>query len=417
LQRPLSPDRGPGDPRRLGRDAHGARSAAGHPAANPGHPCSRPDDQRPGPEAACLLTGRAANVETLFDEQTLDTATKRFRGGIGLQELLLEAAWANGYTGRKLHDSRTVLRFAFNPTLEAGFSTIDIGGILSNVANKFLLEGFFSVERTWRNITAVRSVSDFKTVSSHRLLDNMEYEEVAPDGELKHGTVSEETYTRQARTYGRMFVLTRDKIIDDDLGAFDDIRTRLGAGAARKLNSVFWKTFLNNSAFFTAALGNYISGADTALTDDGTGLQKGVTAFRKLKSPDKKRIGGVPTILLVPPELQFVAQRLYQSTTIDPGSGGTLGTANIHAGRYRPVVADWLSDSEFAGSSAKAWYLFRDPGVLAPVVVSFLDGVQTPTVEAAEADFNKLGMQFRGYFDFGVDLAEPLAGIKAKGEV
>ncbi|GIW55553.1 MAG: hypothetical protein KatS3mg082_1957 [Nitrospiraceae bacterium] len=124
----------------------------------------------------------------------------------------------------------------------------------------------------------------------------------------------------------------------------------------------------------------------------------------------------MPTILLVPPELQFVAQRLYQSTTIDPGSGGTLGTANIHAGRYRPVVADWLSDSEFAGSSAKAWYLFRDPGVLAPVVVSFLDGVQTPTVEAAEADFNTLGMQFRGYFDFGVDLAEPLAGIKAKGE-
>ena len=29
-------------------------------------------------------------------------------------------------------------------------STIDIGGILSNVANKFLLEGFFSVERVWR---------------------------------------------------------------------------------------------------------------------------------------------------------------------------------------------------------------------------------------------------------------------------
>jgi hypothetical protein len=163
-------------------------------------------------------------------------------------------------------------------------------------------------------------------------------------------------------------------------------------------------------------LGTYITGADTALGDDGTGLQKGITAFRKLKSPDKKRIGGVPTILLVPPELQFVAQRLYQSTTVDPGSGGTLGTANIHAGRYRPVVADWLSHSEFSGSSPKAWYLFRDPGVLAPVVVSFLDGVQTPTVESAEADFHKLGMQFRGYFDFGVDLAEPLAGIKAKGE-
>src|SRR5690606_3523268 len=94
-------------------------------------------------------------------------AAKRFRGGIGLQELLLEAAWANGYTGRNFRDSRAVLKFAFKPDISAAFSTIDIGGILSNVANKFLLEGFFSVERTWRNITAVRNVSDFKTVTSY----------------------------------------------------------------------------------------------------------------------------------------------------------------------------------------------------------------------------------------------------------
>ena len=106
-----------------------------------------------------MLTAKLDGVEKLFDEQTLEAAQQRFRGGIGLQELLLEAAWANGYTGRNFRDSRAVLRFAFQPELEAGFSTIDIGGILSNVANKFLLEGFFSVERTWRNICAVRNVS------------------------------------------------------------------------------------------------------------------------------------------------------------------------------------------------------------------------------------------------------------------
>ncbi len=51
----------------------------------------------------------------------------------------------------------------------ASFSTIYIGGVFSNVANKFLLEGVFSIERTWRKITAVRNVSDFKTASSYRL--------------------------------------------------------------------------------------------------------------------------------------------------------------------------------------------------------------------------------------------------------
>jgi hypothetical protein len=53
---------------------------------------------------------------------------------------------------------RTVLRYAFGRGIEAAFSTVDIGGILSNVANKFLLEGFFSVDCTWRNVCAVRNV-------------------------------------------------------------------------------------------------------------------------------------------------------------------------------------------------------------------------------------------------------------------
>ena len=146
-------------------------------------------------EAACMVTAKLDGVENLFDGPTLEAAHKRFHGGITLQELLLEAAWANGYTGRYFREPRSVLRFAFHPELEAGFSTVDIGGILSNVANKFLLEGFFSVERTWRNICAVRNVSDFKTVTSYRLIGKDQYEQVQPGGELKHGTLGNETYT------------------------------------------------------------------------------------------------------------------------------------------------------------------------------------------------------------------------------
>ncbi len=95
--------------------------------------------------------------------------------------------------------------------------TKNIGGILSNVANKFLLDGFFSVERTWRNVCAVRNVSDFKTVTSHRLLDEMEYEEVAPDGEIKHGTLGNETYSNRADTYGLMLSIDRRDVINDVL--------------------------------------------------------------------------------------------------------------------------------------------------------------------------------------------------------
>lgn len=36
-------------------------------------------------------------------------------------------------------------------------------------------------------------------------------------------------------------------------------------------------------------------------------------------------------------------------------------------------------------------------------------------IESEETAFNTLGMQWRGYFDFGVALQEKRAGIKCKG--
>ena len=118
---------------------------------------------------------------------------------LGYRSCCWKAAWANGYTGRNFRDSRAVLRYAFNPGLEAGYSTIDIGGILSNVANKFLLDGFYSVERTWRNVTAVRNVSDFKTVTSYRLIGTDQYEQVAPGG----GTQAWHTWRGEIREQSR----------------------------------------------------------------------------------------------------------------------------------------------------------------------------------------------------------------------
>ncbi|MEK6798860.1 MAG: hypothetical protein AABZ12_07850 [Planctomycetota bacterium] len=100
------------------------------------------------------------------DAGDLSSAVARFRGGIGFQELLLDAARANGFASRSFRDSRSVQRFAFGQNFQAAFSTIGIGGIPSNVASRFLVEGFFIVERTWRTLTHVRDFSDFKTVNN-----------------------------------------------------------------------------------------------------------------------------------------------------------------------------------------------------------------------------------------------------------
>ncbi|HMO94274.1 MAG TPA: hypothetical protein PKD64_18975 [Pirellulaceae bacterium] len=366
-------------------------------------------------EAACLMTGRVSNIDAMFDDQTLNAANDRFRGGIGLQELLLEAAWANGYTGRNFRDSRAVLRYAFNPNLEAGFSTIDVGGILSNVANKFLLEGFFSVERTWRNVTAVRNVSDFKTVTSYRLIGKDQYEQVAPGGELKHGTLGEEKYENKADTYGLMLSIDRRDIINDDLDAITTIPRKLGRGSGLKINDVFWSTFLANTNFFKVANKNFISGATTALSIDG--LTEGEVTFMEQVDSDGKPIGVMPLVLLVPPALSALGSQLYKSMELrDTTASNKYPVANPHQNKFRVEVSRYLSNSQYTGNSSKAWYLLADPSDLPVIEVAFLNGQESPTIETAEADFNKLGVQMRGYHDFGVALQDPRGGVKAKGE-
>ena len=75
-----------------------------------------------------------------------------------------------------------------------------------------------------------------------------------------------------------------------------------------------------------------------------------------------------------------------------------------------------LENSDFTGYSALAWYLLCDPAILATAAMCFLNGQQSPTIESAEADFNTLGIQLRGYHDFGVSFSEYRAGVKSLGE-
>jgi len=368
-------------------------------------------------EAACMLTGglKGDDVQAAYGEKAVDAADKRFRGGIGLQELLLEAAWANGYDGRNFRDSRGVLRFAFRPDIQAGWSTIDIGGILSNVANKFLLEGFFSVERTWRNICAVRNVSDFKTVTSYRLIGRDQYEIVAPGGELKHGTLGEESYTNKADTYGLLLAIDRRDIINDDLGAITTVPRKLGRGSGLKINDIFWTVFLANSDFFKTANKNYLTGTDTVLSIDG--LTKAEVAFLDQTDSDGKPIGIMPAVVLVPTALSAIGTMLYKSLEIrDTTASMKYPVANPHQGKFRTEVSRYLANSAYTGNSAKAWYLLADPADLPVIEVAFLNGQESPTIETADADFNVLGIQMRGYHDFGVNLQDPKGGCKAKGE-
>ena len=377
-------------------------------------------------EAALCSTRKIKNIEKQFDDKTLQAAHSQFRRGAGLQQIMLMAAAANGMPmspGMKITTGniREVLGYCCpdGRNVQAAFSTVSLPGILSNVANKELLEGYMEEDAVWREIAQVKSVSDFKTVTSYRMLDNMEYEKLGPGGVIKHGAVGEESFTRSVDTYAKMFSLTRPDIINDDLSAFDDLRNRIGRGGAIKLNDLFWTTFLGNKAtIFTAARTNYIEGATTNLGTDGIGLGLGQKAWRQRTSPTvdgSKRVSGKPSFILVPPELEVIAESFYVTQNL---ASVKISDANTFRNKYTPIVANQLSDSSISGYSTTAWYLLGDKSQGTPVVVSFLNGQETPTVESADADFNTLGIQFRGYHDFGCDLGDGyLNALMSKGAV
>ena len=122
--------------------------------------------------------------------------------------------------------------------------------------------------------------------------------------------------------------------------------------------------------------------------------------------------------MLVPTALKVLAEQLYKETIVNESTttNKPKPRSNPHAGKFKPVCSAFLSNASYTGHSSLAWYMFADPKVLAALEVAFLNGVDTPTVERADANFNILGIQFRGYIDFGVKEQDPRAAVKMKGE-
>jgi len=347
-------------------------------------------------EAAFALQGGLPNVEKQYDVKTLEAAAKIQRT-TSLGEVLISAAEEGGYTG-----SRRLTAATLRPILQAAWATHSISGILSATVNKFLLAGFNGVESSWRSIASVRSVNDFKALTSYRLNGGMKFEKVAPGGELKNAGVSDESRTISAETYGIMTSVTRNDLINDDLGALTAVPQKLGRGGALKLNDVFWAEFQDDSAFFTTARGNKKTTAGALSLSN---LKAIATLFRKLKDPDGNPVAVDPRVLLVPADSELAAAEIMGSSLLVGGSSAGPNV-NVLAGRYQVVSTSYLT-------SAEDYYLLASPADMPVMEVAFLNGVQSPIVETAEADFNTLALQMRGYFDFGVAKAEYLAGVKA----
>lgn len=363
-------------------------------------------------EAVALMASGLPNsrIEAIYAEPILQAADKL--RGVGIQEFC------------ELACGTQLPRFRRDASgwLQAAFSTTSLPGILSNIANKMLLEGYNYIEDAWRSIVKIASVNDFKEHTRYRMTGSFQFQQVGPDGELKHGQLGEQTFGQKADTHGIMFALTRQMIINDDMGAFTDIPRQIGMGAAEAIADAVWGLWLRNrvqadgKAFFHADHANYVEGADTALSVDG--LTDAEVKFGQQTKPNGKPLGIPAGILLVPTALKVPAEMLMKSVQLNETTTANKAkpSTNPHVGKFDVVSSVYLSNASFPGASSKAWYLLADPNRLPAIEIAFLNGMDCPTVEKTDADFNTLGIQFRGYIDFGVREQDHRGALKMKGE-
>ncbi len=300
--------------------------------------------------------------------------------------------------------------------IHAALSTISLPVALGNAANKVLLDAYMEAPATWRSFAAIKSAGDFKDHTGVRPSQTGDLDPVAPGGELTHGSMKEATYKFSIDTFGKMISLDRRDIINDDLGFFEDTAMSLGRAAMRSLSDLVFKVLLaNEGGFFGSGNNNYDVGVDTELGYET--LANGVSRMLAQRDEEHRDLDIRPRTLLVAPELQWLAKQLLQSEYLQR-LAESQPTGNAMKAIVNLEVEPRLSNPHrFKYTSPKSWYLFGAPAD-APIVVAFLQGKQTPTVEffGLDSEPNKLAASWRVYFDYGCALGDFRAAYKAKGE-
>ena len=260
--------------------------------------------------AMCLRVGVSADqLEKSYGAQTVEAGMRDM--DMPLRQLLIECMKLDGIPYSRGFD---------NETIRAAFSSVSLPGILSNVANKKLLQSYEAQPVIATKLCSTGDLNDFKENDRFRLTDVGDLLPIAADGEIKDGGLIEESAKNQLDTYGKKFCLTRKMIINDDLSSFMKVPTAMGNRAARLIDQLFFSRLLSNpaqadgKALFSTNHKNLLSGASSALSSDS--LKKAIQLFLDQVDADGQPISVEPKYLLVPTALKHLAIELTQGATL-----------------------------------------------------------------------------------------------------
>ncbi len=289
-------------------------------------------------------------------------------------------------------------------------TTSDFPNLLANVANKSLFAGFATAEETWQQVFATGSVSDFKTHTSVRASEVSDLEEVPEEQEYKYGKRTDGKEEYSIATYGKIYAISRQAIINDDLNALSDTPRLHGEAAARKIGDVAWSVITANAAMgdgialFHANHSNLVSSGAPLST---TQIAKMIELMKRQKDlQGLRRLNIRPRFFVAPVALEGSAEQFF-TTTIDPGKD-IPGVNNPYSGNYFTRVYEPRLDDD----SAAAYYLLGAKGKT--VKVFFLAGQQKPYLETRQG-WSVDGVEYKVRIDAGAKAMDWKAMVKNPG--
>lgn len=312
--------------------------------------------------------------------------------GLTLKELMYETLRRRGESVRGRIDD--VFSRAMN-------STSDFPYVLGNVANKSVLNGWDEEPTTWQMWVDTGSVTSFHIHTAARTGEMDDLDQVREGDEYNYGAQGEQFEQYQVVTYGKLFAITRQAIINDDLDQLVKTPAKMGAAAKRKIDDVVYASLTGNplmgdgKALFHSGHGNYIASGGSGNGAPGTDtIAAAVLAMKKQKDiSGKARLNIQPKFLLAPVCMEAALEQFF-GTTLIGGESNQPNLANIYAGnKFIRVYESRLDDALTTG-----WYMAAAKGKT--ITAYFLNGQKTPYLETKQG-WNVDGVEYKVRIDVG----------------
>jgi phage head maturation protease len=346
-----------------------------------------------GDDPAALVDAMGDAIAKRSLPMSFSPRTDRFREFAGMRpsEMLMELAQARGERVSP-RDRQRLMERAFH-------TSSDFPMLLENAGNKMLEAGFAAAEPTYRRFFANRPFNDFKQHTFLTAGDFPALAALAEGGEITAGTISEKRERITAQTYARQVRVTRQMLVNDDLGAFTDFGAMIGRRVADQENALAYAvlntasgagpTLLEgNAAVFTTAKNNRAA-AGAAI--DATTLDTGFAAIMEHTSLDGLKLNLSPRYVVTGSAYRGPALRFTRgSQRVVPEAG-----ANV-------PLYDTLEPIADANIPGNRWYLMPDPAAAPIYVYGYVNGQTAPMVRVHQYVPGTDGIAIEVVHDFAV---------------